>query len=85
MLQASMGRDRMLGFIKRLVNAKMFRSFEFWRDRCNNVIERERIAASETIRRAWRDHRARKILKQSSIVTQLIITNYILRNSVRLF
>ena len=66
-LQASMGRDRMLGFIKRLVNAKMFRSFEFWRDRCNNVIERERIAASETIRRAWRDHRARKILKHRRI------------------
>ena len=62
-LQAMHGRDRMLGFIKRLVNSKMARFFEFWRDRCDAVIHRERVAASDTIGCAWRDHRARRVLR----------------------
>ena len=61
-LQAMHGRDRMIGFIKRLVNSKMYRFFEFWRDRCDAVIARERVAAAEIIRKAWRSHRSHRVL-----------------------
>jgi calmodulin len=61
-LQAMHGRDRMLRFMKRILNSKIARFFEFWRDRCDAVILRERIGASEIIRVAWRSHRSRKVL-----------------------
>ena len=62
-LQAMHGRDRMLRFVKRLVNSKINRFFQFWHDRCEAVVQRERHFASETIRVVWRNHRARRVLR----------------------
>ena len=61
-LQAMHGRDRMIGFMKRMLNSKVQRQFEFWRDRCAAVVQRDRVHAAERIRRAWRANRARCVL-----------------------
>ncbi len=58
-LQAMHGRDRMLGWVRRLMNAKVARQFEFWKNRCQQVIDREQIAAARLVRHAYHARKLR--------------------------
>ena len=61
-LQALHGRDRMINFMKRMLNSKIQRQFTFWRDRCAAAVHRDRVQAADRIRRAWNANRARQTL-----------------------